>query len=200
MSEALETGAGLPWAASLTAFGALVAITSVLLVILYGQTRIFFAMARDGLVPESWADKPADGNAGQADHRVRHLRGPSRRVGTARGDRRDGQHRDAVCVCPPQRWGHDPAPDQARHAAAVQGASSLHLVPDRHPPLHLPDLGPAVGDLGPVRRMACRRDRDLPAVRVLALPAAAPLPRRPRPARHRARRPSDPRNTNPEAR
>jgi APA family basic amino acid/polyamine antiporter len=24
-------------------------------VILYGQTRIFFAMARDGLVPESWA-------------------------------------------------------------------------------------------------------------------------------------------------
>ena len=44
------------WAASLTAFGALVAITSVLLVILYGQTRIFFAMARDGLVPESWAE------------------------------------------------------------------------------------------------------------------------------------------------
>jgi APA family basic amino acid/polyamine antiporter len=27
----------------------------VLLVILYGQTRIFFAMARDGLVPERWA-------------------------------------------------------------------------------------------------------------------------------------------------
>ena len=44
---------GCTWAASLTAFGALVAITSVLLVILYGQTRIFFAMARDGLVPES---------------------------------------------------------------------------------------------------------------------------------------------------
>ncbi|HWI27561.1 MAG TPA: amino acid permease, partial [Stellaceae bacterium] len=45
LSLALEEGAGLPWAASLTAFGALVAITSVLLVILYGQTRIFFAMA-----------------------------------------------------------------------------------------------------------------------------------------------------------
>jgi basic amino acid/polyamine antiporter, APA family len=55
LSEALEVGAGLPWAAALTSFGALVAITSVLLVILYGQTRIFFAMARDGLVPESWA-------------------------------------------------------------------------------------------------------------------------------------------------
>ncbi len=56
LSVALEEGAGLPWAASLTAFGALVAITSVLLVILYGQTRIFFAMARDGLVPERWAE------------------------------------------------------------------------------------------------------------------------------------------------
>jgi basic amino acid/polyamine antiporter, APA family len=55
LSLALEEGAGLPWAAALTSFGALVAITSVLLVILYGQTRIFFAMARDGLVPESWA-------------------------------------------------------------------------------------------------------------------------------------------------
>src|SRR6185437_9418491 len=48
LSLALEEGAGLPWAASLTAFGALVAITSVLLVILYGQTRIFFAMANIG--------------------------------------------------------------------------------------------------------------------------------------------------------
>jgi basic amino acid/polyamine antiporter, APA family len=56
LSVALEEGVGLGWAASLTAFGALVAITSVLLVILYGQTRIFFAMARDGLVPESWAE------------------------------------------------------------------------------------------------------------------------------------------------
>ncbi len=32
-------------------FGALVAITSVVLVIMYGQTRIFFAMCRDGLLP-----------------------------------------------------------------------------------------------------------------------------------------------------
>ena len=56
LSEALEEGVGLGWAAALTSFGAIVAITSVLLVLLYGMTRIFFAMARDGLVPESWAD------------------------------------------------------------------------------------------------------------------------------------------------
>jgi APA family basic amino acid/polyamine antiporter len=50
LAEALDTGAGISWAASVIAFGALVAITSVILSILYGQTRIMFAMARDGLV------------------------------------------------------------------------------------------------------------------------------------------------------
>jgi APA family basic amino acid/polyamine antiporter len=43
------------WAATLISFGALVAITSVVLTILYGQTRITFAMCRDGLLPASWA-------------------------------------------------------------------------------------------------------------------------------------------------
>ena len=39
------------WAANLISFGALIAITSVVLTVLYGQTRIMFAMSRDGLVP-----------------------------------------------------------------------------------------------------------------------------------------------------
>ena len=46
----LDEGAGISWASSLVAFGALVAITSVMVTIFYGQTRIFFAMARDGLI------------------------------------------------------------------------------------------------------------------------------------------------------
>ena len=51
LSDAIKIGAGLDWAANLLSFGALVAITSVTLTILYGQTRIFFAMSRDGLLP-----------------------------------------------------------------------------------------------------------------------------------------------------
>jgi APA family basic amino acid/polyamine antiporter len=43
------------WAATIISFGALVAITSVVLTILYGQTRIMFAMCRDGLLPRSFA-------------------------------------------------------------------------------------------------------------------------------------------------
>ena len=56
LAFALEEGAGLSWAATVTAFGALVAITSVMLTILYGQTRIMFAMSRDGLIPETLAE------------------------------------------------------------------------------------------------------------------------------------------------
>jgi len=53
LAEALETV--FPWAAALMAFGAIVSITSVILAVFYGQTRIFFAMARDGLMPQRLA-------------------------------------------------------------------------------------------------------------------------------------------------
>jgi APA family basic amino acid/polyamine antiporter len=46
--------AGLPVVSAIVAFGAVVSITAVLLVFQYGQPRIFFAMARDGLLP-GWA-------------------------------------------------------------------------------------------------------------------------------------------------
>jgi basic amino acid/polyamine antiporter, APA family len=55
LAAALDQGAGISWAASILALGAVVAITSVVLVILYGQTRIFFAMCRDGLLPQRLA-------------------------------------------------------------------------------------------------------------------------------------------------
>jgi basic amino acid/polyamine antiporter, APA family len=55
LSDAIKIGAGLDWAGDLLSFGALVAITSVTLTILYGQTRIFFAMSRDGLLPAAFA-------------------------------------------------------------------------------------------------------------------------------------------------
>jgi APA family basic amino acid/polyamine antiporter len=55
LAEALESGAKIDWAASVIAFGAVVAITSVILAILYGQTRIAFSMCRDGLAPEKFA-------------------------------------------------------------------------------------------------------------------------------------------------
>jgi APA family basic amino acid/polyamine antiporter len=55
LATVLDEGAGFSWAANIISFGALVAITSVVLTILYGQTRIMFAMCRDGLMPRNFA-------------------------------------------------------------------------------------------------------------------------------------------------
>ncbi|CUT01096.1 amino acid permease [Candidatus Chrysopegis kryptomonas] len=46
---------GLNWAAGIVAFGAVVSTTAVLLVFQLGQPRIFFSMARDGLLPQWFA-------------------------------------------------------------------------------------------------------------------------------------------------
>lgn len=43
------------WASTIVAFGSVVAHTAVLLVFQLGQPRIFFAMARDGLLPQAFA-------------------------------------------------------------------------------------------------------------------------------------------------
>ncbi len=42
---------GLPWFAILVKIGAIAGLSSVMLVLLYAQTRIFYTMARDGLLP-----------------------------------------------------------------------------------------------------------------------------------------------------
>jgi basic amino acid/polyamine antiporter, APA family len=51
LATVLSEGVGTTWGSGLISVGALVAITSVVLTILYGQTRIMYAMSRDGLVP-----------------------------------------------------------------------------------------------------------------------------------------------------
>jgi APA family basic amino acid/polyamine antiporter len=42
---------GLGWAGAIVALGAIAGLTTVLLVLLFGQSRIFYAMSRDGLLP-----------------------------------------------------------------------------------------------------------------------------------------------------
>src|SRR5512147_772193 len=55
LARALDV-AGLRTAGWIVSFGAVVSLTAVLLVFQYGQPRIFFSMARDGLLP-AWAAK-----------------------------------------------------------------------------------------------------------------------------------------------
>jgi APA family basic amino acid/polyamine antiporter len=52
LSRVLSEATGAGWPSAILAVGAVVAIASVVLTVLYGQTRILFAMSRDGLIPE----------------------------------------------------------------------------------------------------------------------------------------------------
>jgi basic amino acid/polyamine antiporter, APA family len=51
LSAILEDVTGASWPGSVLAAGAVISIFSVTLVVLYGQTRILFAMGRDGMIP-----------------------------------------------------------------------------------------------------------------------------------------------------
>jgi APA family basic amino acid/polyamine antiporter len=51
LADVLNLATGQTWTAVLLSIGAVIAIASVVLTVLYGQTRILYAMSRDGLVP-----------------------------------------------------------------------------------------------------------------------------------------------------
>ncbi|MER6092361.1 amino acid permease [Streptomyces bluensis] len=48
--------AGHPWYAGFISFGAAVGLTTVCMILLLGQTRVFFAMSRDGLLPRFFSE------------------------------------------------------------------------------------------------------------------------------------------------
>ena len=52
LSQIAREVTGSDWAPTIIALGAVVSIFSVVLVVMYGQTRILFAMGRDGLLPK----------------------------------------------------------------------------------------------------------------------------------------------------
>src|SRR5699024_4587500 len=51
LSAILENIVGAQWPGTVVAIGAVISIFSVTLVVLYGQTRILFAMSKDGMAP-----------------------------------------------------------------------------------------------------------------------------------------------------
>ncbi len=54
LATILEQVTGSTWPAAVLSVGAVISIFSVVLVVMYGQTRILFAMGRDGLLPKAF--------------------------------------------------------------------------------------------------------------------------------------------------
>ncbi len=52
LAQILEDITGSTWPGTVIAAGAIISIFSVTLIVIYGQTRILFAMSRDGMIPE----------------------------------------------------------------------------------------------------------------------------------------------------
>lgn len=52
LATVLNEATGRTWPSMVLSLGAVIAIASVVLTVMYGQTRILFAMSRDGLVPQ----------------------------------------------------------------------------------------------------------------------------------------------------
>ena len=130
LATALSEGAGFDWAANIISLGALVAITSVVLTLLYGQSRILFAMSRDGLMPKRVGQgQPEDAHARLHHRRLRRrLRGP-RRARAAGGDRQARQHRHAVRVHRRQHRRDHPAATRTRTWSAATACRSCRVFP-----------------------------------------------------------------------
>jgi basic amino acid/polyamine antiporter, APA family len=56
LAVAVNHMTGVPWVGKLMKLGSLLGLTSVILVMLLGQSRVFYSMSRDGLLPKLFSD------------------------------------------------------------------------------------------------------------------------------------------------
>ena len=182
LSQILENITGSEWPGTLIAAGAIISIFSVTLVVLYGQTRILFAMSRDGMIPELFHKvnprtlTPVPNTIIVA---VGHL--PAGRPDPDQLPGRDDEHRHAGRVHRGLDRGDRPPAAGSRPAAWLQGpALPDHPSPgDRRRVVDHP--GPTAGDDRRVRHLGRGR------LHLLLRVQPTPLP----PGQARARRPGD---------
>ena len=156
---------------------AALALPSVILMMIFGQTRIFFTMSRDGLLPTVLSKvHTALPHALCGDDHHRHLRGGVRGLVPGGRARRHLQLRHAVRLRDGVDRGDDPAQEATGSSASVPHADGVAGVPVGDPRLPAAVLQPVAVHLEPVRRLGCDRHGGLCVVRLPAQrPGARPL-------------------------
>ena len=175
LSAILEKVVGASWPGTVVAAGAVISIFSVTLVTLYGQTRILFAMSRDGMVPELFHRVNRRTVTPVAEHD--HRRGRDLAAGRPDSDqlpRRNDEHRHAGRVRVVSIGVMVLRRTHPETAARVQGAGvSGHADPCHH--RHALDhQGPARRDDLGVPDLGCGGDGLVCRVRLQALSSRPP--------------------------
>ena len=121
---------GYEWLSKLVTFAILAGFSSVILVMLLGQSRVFYSMSRDGLVPKMFSDvHPKYQTPYKSKHALLRVHLDFCRIHSGRYRRRNDEHRHVVRVHSRLRRRLDPARAPAGNSRGIQnavGARSLH--------------------------------------------------------------------------
>ena len=154
---------GLPFLSGAISVGALAGLTSVVLILLLGQSRVLFAMSRDRLLPPGLATvHPRYGTPYRITLITAGVVAVLAGVRAAGHARRAGEHRDAVRLRPRLHRRVGPPPHAAGAAPLVPRPGHQRAAVGLRAGLRLPDAQPAGRHLGPVRRLDGDRSGRLP--------------------------------------
>ena len=154
---------GYEWLAKLVTVAILSGFSSVILVMLLGQSRVFYSMSErragaEGLLRTSIRRYQTPWKSNM---HLLLLHGALRRVRAGKRRRRDDQHRHALRVHPGVRRRVDHARPASRRAARLHRARASGGGGARHRRLRRDDLRSRLDQLGPAGGMAGHRTRVL---------------------------------------
>ena len=170
--------------ATIISVGALAGLTTVMMILLLGQSRVFFAMSRDRLLPPFFsAVSPRFGTPIRATVVTGVVVAIVAALIPLSRARRDGQRRHAVRLRPRGDRRHPAAQQPSRPAAVVPGAVDAvaadpvgagHDLPDAQPARRSPGCGSSSGCSSGWSSTSCTARAAAACSRVQARPRPAP--------------------------
>ena len=157
---------GYTWFSVLIKIGALAGLTTVILVLLYGQSRIFYTMSHDGLLPTLFSKiHPKYQTPYLSQALIGTLVAVVAALTPIGVPGRNGVDRHAARLHFGLRRGDLPAPKRCRRASSLSGAGRPGRAATWHRLLSAVDVGAAARHLGPPGRVARARYRHLLVLR-----------------------------------